>query len=280
MSLDLIYVTGHEADEADRPLTKLSWSGGILTAPENASFRNIAGTFIVPNAYPPPKANDGAYRCFTCVGFDGTKSDHPAVLVGIKSQVVKTGKELHQKAVLFYQHNDQVKYFTSLKVHPGDLITAHLWKGVRIIFREPFHHRETFQPPHFQPRGPFPPRIRIEPVMRVFVVNHGSRHAFCHSFHIPKDFEGYTAEWLLSRVKPEVADSGDITVEALPNYGATFIHNTYALTTMKGVRAETVDDATLVNMVDPDPDRRIVSTATLPKSNVLLVYAYNDEESQ
>ena len=283
MCLPLDYCTEEPTDKKDDSvsLEKLSWSGAMAQSPANSSFGNIAGSWIVPNAYPPPKiTRDDTYECFTWVGFDGTSTAPYAIMLGTISEVVKSGKTLTQSATVFFQQNDKMQLFPKFKVSPGDLITGHVWRGLMIVFED----KEDSFPPRPIPPFKFPPRHRFKfiPVLRICVVNHGSRKALIRCFKLPDDFKGDTAEWIVGRKRPivTVADDGDITVtvEDLPNYGATFIHNTYALTRGGGTVEEfTVDDSVLINMKNPDKDGTIVSTALRPISNVLEVYAYDDE---
>ena len=136
MSLPLSYVEELKTEPhlaPKDPITRLSWSGGIVRSASEC-FTDIAAAWVIPNAYPPPCAKDGCYKCFTAVGFDGDSNDAPkAVLLGTKSQVVKSGGELDQCAATFYQHNDHIRELP-IEVKLGDLVTCHLWHGFRIVW--------------------------------------------------------------------------------------------------------------------------------------------------
>ena len=59
------------------------WSGAVLPFPPSGEkFNIISGSWIVPNAYPPPSAkrpdgtwNDGTWVCCTWIGIDGYGTD-------------------------------------------------------------------------------------------------------------------------------------------------------------------------------------------------------------
>ncbi len=241
-----------------------TWSGAILDPPTLSPvlppprFFSISSYWIIPNAYPPTCQSGGDYRCYSFVAFDGwqdTSPDPPALALGTKS-VVRDGNHF---AKVFLQVNGE-EYNLCLRVMPGDLVTAHLW----VI--------EHSNPPRFG----------------IFLVNRNTGKATRARFRLPDAFKGKTAEWILARQNINYGQPG-VATETLPNYGATFYHNTCALAyqgiwprSWPGVRHFTVDQARLIDMVRKLEGKggsdEVISTAEHIKQNVLLVYAYNDEQ--
>jgi hypothetical protein len=234
-----------------------TWSGAILD-PSPLKFFLISSYWIIPNAYPPTGKNAGTYRCYSFVAFDGWQeppeaSSPPALIFGTKS-VVSDGNHF---AKVFLQANGAEHDFP-LPVMPGDLVTAYLW----VLDR---------------------PNTRL---FGVYLVNRNTGKATRAQFDLPPNFRGKTAEWILARQKIDYGQVG-VPTEALPNYGATFYHNTCAFASpaprllhWRGVQHFTVDQARLIDMVgkvDYRSPAGVISTAEHVKKNILLVYAYKDE---
>jgi len=236
-----------------------TWSGAILDPRPSPAlkFFMISSYWIIPNAYPPTCKREGTYRCYSFVAFDGWQEPRtpspPALIFGTKS-VVRDGNHF---AKVFLQVNGCEHDFC-LRVMPGDLVTAYLW----------VLDRPTISPRRFG----------------VYLVNRNTGNATRAQFDLPADFQGTTAEWILARQKIDYGQVG-VATEALPNYGATFYHNTCALASpaprlshWRGVQHFTVDQAKLIDMVGTGTrSTDVISTAEHVKKNILLVYAYKDE---
>jgi len=258
-----------------------------LSAPNGSGYKSISGSFVVPNAYPPPNTNDDTYRCFTTIGFDGIDDDVMA-LFGVKSEVTVDGSEVTQSSVLFAllqqegDTNPTQWLFYHFEVRPGDLITVDAWMGYRFLRGPGLIETPLSRPSPPMPPPPFPDPTGarglpvMKPVIYIHALNHGAGTAFSSYIDVTKHPEGKTAEWVMYRTTG-ITPMGKVTASPLPNYGATFIHDTYARTDLDGGEDQTVDDAQLFNMKDPNDV--IVSTAQLPKRNILEVYAYTDEPS-
>jgi hypothetical protein len=71
--------------------SNLIWSGAVLpNPPTNQKFDIISGSWIVPDAYPPPSAkksdgtwSDGTWSCCTWIGIDGYGTEGVSSLIGV-----------------------------------------------------------------------------------------------------------------------------------------------------------------------------------------------------
>jgi hypothetical protein len=208
----------------DAVLKSNTWSGAIQMFNDNAGeFFLITSTWIIPDACPPPKGNyEGRYACYSFVGFDGWKNSGPPALIWGTKSVYDQGQHY---AKVFLQYCGKEYIFDTPQVIMGDLVSAFLWVSDRA------------RPKKFG----------------FFLVNRNTGRYTLGWRHLPQDFQGASAEWILGRQDLDYGNPGH-AVEALP-----------------------VDTAQLIDMVDAKCRGCVISTAKKVGPNLLNVYAYHDE---
>jgi len=208
--------------------------------------------------------------------------------LGQKSEVVVKNQKVQKNFKVFIRYPDGMSREYDFCVEPGDLVSCYLW----------------VMPPRKQSKHPNYPQIGV------CIVDHSSGERMFDSWFISQPLYLATAEWIVSRPDSKKRVKSCIGPErrssVLPNYGATFFHRTSALSgpelycPMLGfwarVQEQTVNKGQLAQMTVeftsdttsykprtaesiPDPGK-VISTAELLTTNVLLVYAYNDECEQ
>lgn len=240
------------ADPSEKPDEKIKsiiWSGSLLDSsatPGTTDYNWITGSWVIPNAYPPPEypSSEQTFDAFTWIGFNPYASDAPYYPIRFgtisRVEVNSDGTVKSQYAMVYYKYRDNPRQIlTSLNVKPGDLVTGFCW------------HEDAAH-------------------VYLWMVNQKSGEFTWVTVDVDSTLKCRTAEWILGR---KLGDYGQ--VPCLPNYGAVFIHETYAVSTRCFEQEQTVDDGMLIDMVDGLS--QTVSTACLPMTNILEIYAYNDE---
>jgi len=109
------------AQISDGTETYDNWSGGVVDAPSDQSFRAVQGDWVVPNVYAP--AQNQWYYCSNWIGLDGDGS--PGVCqAGMKCEVFQSGSFLSRSVYPWHEWypGNEVK-ITNLAIYPGDLIS-------------------------------------------------------------------------------------------------------------------------------------------------------------
>jgi Peptidase A4 family len=122
-------VGGEEA----APATNDHWSGAVVAPPANQSFTTVSGSWIVPNAFPPPSAwtgsgwTDGTYLAVTWIGIDGwgVTGSTDVLQAGTGTQVTVTNGNVSLSCFAWYEWwTDLWIVFSNFAVSPGDLIAC------------------------------------------------------------------------------------------------------------------------------------------------------------
>lgn len=235
------------------------WSGALLKTPptpfssnKEVSIWSASASYIIPNPYPPPTgATDKVpYKVRNWVGFDGY-SVSSCYRAGSTSQVIKSGDNLNQTAVPFFEwvNTDPVggerREYPDLNVKPGDVLTV-------FVFGIVGSNR-----------------------VNAFLLNVGSGEFTSDSFTNGPALEGTSAEWITEAL---LSPAGQKL--GFADYGVTFFYDILALNFVFNPEAKnfgvfdlfkvyTVDDATILDIT-------ATSTAERPK-DVLLLYAYENQ---
>jgi len=116
-----------------RNVNNESWAGALVNAAEGEVFTSVIGSWIVPNAGPPPLSAypdgipDNQYAVNVFVANDmNEQAILPGVAIGTTSYCTVVGGKVvpgSQVAVAWY-YQDAVQQSYPLNVNPGDLVTA------------------------------------------------------------------------------------------------------------------------------------------------------------
>jgi hypothetical protein len=122
--------------------TSSNWSGAVATPPAGQGFASVSGTWIVPDAYPPPSArngsgyNDGLYNALHWVGIGGDMGAGYANLLqaGTGTDVNVVNGNISVTSYVWYEwwnsalDNGYIR-LNNFTVTPGDLIEVSVCTG-------------------------------------------------------------------------------------------------------------------------------------------------------
>jgi hypothetical protein len=104
------------------PETSTNWSGGIVFPPSGDSMKWVEGTWTMPNASPPPGAQDGIwYSASTWIGLDGDDGSGDVLQAGCDADVIVSGGVVqHQFNPWWEWYPAGTYWISSIPVSPGD----------------------------------------------------------------------------------------------------------------------------------------------------------------
>jgi hypothetical protein len=102
------------------------WSGAVVHAPANDTFKWVEGTWTVPDAYPPMNATDGVwYSASSWVGIDGIDGSGDVLQAGCDSDVMTSGGNVSRQLNPWWEWYPAGSFWISnLAISQGDTVNC------------------------------------------------------------------------------------------------------------------------------------------------------------